>query len=337
MHLAVLEDRRGDAQVFDAAVGARADVDLVEADVRRRGDGVHVLRAVGEGHLGFELADVPVVDGGVGGVGVAEDRLHGELGRMLLQVPGGGGVGGDEAVLAPRLDGHVGHGHAGVHGQGVDGVARPLHGHVAGAVDAQLLDGVQDEVLAGDPGRGLAVHDDLQRLRHLEPDQARGGGDGGVGGADAGAEAAEGAVGHGVGVGADDHHAGGDQPLLREQGVFDAAAAHLEVVLHAVLAGEVAGGLGELGGPGVFGGDKVVVDQGDAAGIPDPADAELFELGDRQGGRALVHHQQIHLDLDQVRRLHLRLAGVAGQDFGGGGHTHLRGPPRLCLRAWRSR
>ena len=63
-----------------------------------------------------------------------------------------------------------------------------------------------------------------RRLGHLEPGLARGIAHASVGGADAGGERAEGAVGAGMGVGADDQIARAHHALLGQQRVLDAHA-----------------------------------------------------------------------------------------------------------------
>ncbi len=83
---------------------------------------------------------------------------------------------------------------------------------------------------------------------HLEPGFSRRHGGAHVRGAHAGGESAQGAVGAGVGVRADDGFAGGDQSLLRQQGVFDAHGAHIVEVVDVEAAGKGAALLALGGG-----------------------------------------------------------------------------------------
>ena len=106
-----------------------------------------------------------------------------------------------EAGFAARLDGHVGNGQATLDGERLDGGAAKLHGAVERAVDADLANDVQDDVL----GRGalgqLAVNLEADGLGHLEPGAAGGHANASVRGTHAGGERADAAIGAGVGVG----------------------------------------------------------------------------------------------------------------------------------------
>ena len=91
----------------------------------------------------------------------------------------------EQARLAAGLDGHVGNREAALDGERLDRGAGELHRAVERAVDADLADHVEDDVL----GRGalgkLAVHHDADGLGHLEPGAPGGHAHAGVGGAHA--------------------------------------------------------------------------------------------------------------------------------------------------------
>ena len=122
----------------------------VNGDLADLGEAAGVLGQVREGDLRLDIGAVPLVDLGVVGVGVAGEDS--ELARGAALQPGeGDGVGRDDAAFSAGLDGHVAHGEAAGHLQVLDDRTGELHGAVAGAVHADLADGVEDEVLAADP------------------------------------------------------------------------------------------------------------------------------------------------------------------------------------------
>src|SRR5699024_2950060 len=69
-HLLALQDLGGHGHVLQPAVGAGADDHLVDLDLAHFGDGVGVLRQVGEGHGGLDGAKVNLHGADVLGVGV---------------------------------------------------------------------------------------------------------------------------------------------------------------------------------------------------------------------------------------------------------------------------
>jgi hypothetical protein len=75
-----------------------------------------------------------------------------------------GVVGRDHPGAAATLDGHVADGHAPLHGQRADRRAGVLHDVTDGAVDADLADRGQDEVLGGHAEPELALITDDHRL-----------------------------------------------------------------------------------------------------------------------------------------------------------------------------
>ena len=139
-------------------------------------------------------------------------------------------VGGDHPGAGAGLDRHVADRHAPLHGQGGDGRA-PVLDHVADPpAGADAPDHGQDDVLGRHPGRGRALDLDGHR-----GGAALGEGLGGedvldLGGADAEGQGAEGAVGGGVAVAADDRHARQGEAELGADDMDDAlvAMAHRE-------------------------------------------------------------------------------------------------------------
>ncbi len=279
---------------------------------------------------GVDLEDARVL-----GVGVAGEDLAGRaraaafgpglqvLRRLLVEA--------DDAVLAAGLDGHVAHREALVDGQRVDGLAGELHGLVEGAVDADQADGVQHQVLAGDPRLRAARVDELDALGHAQPDAAPGHGGGEVGAAHAGAEGGHGAVGAGVAVGADDDVARRHHAHVGQEHVLDAHAPHLEVVDDLVLAGELAHLLGLARRLDVLVRREVVGHQGDAGRVEDLREPGLLELVDRQRGGDVVGQREVDLRLDDVAGMHLVAPRGASEDLLGDRGTHQTSPAAAAL------
>ena len=225
--------------------------------------------------------------------------------RAALDVLDGGLVGRDETGLGAPLDRHVADRHAALHRHPLDGPAAVLDDVALAAAGALLGDEGEDEVLGRDVGAGLAVDEHAhgagaglgQGLRgeHVL-DLAR---------ADAEGEGAEGAVGGGVRVAADDRHARLGQAQLRAHDVDDALLGVAEGVQgHAELGAVLAQGPHLEGGDGV--GDRPVdVGRGDVVVLgPDgqlrtahgaPGEAEALE---RLGARDLV--DEVQVDVEQV-------------------------------------
>ena len=237
----------------------------------------------------------------------------------------------DDAALAAGLDGHVAHGEALVHGERLDGLAGELHGLVQGAVDADEADGVQHQVLAGDPGARRARVDELEGLGHAQPHVAPGHGGGEVGAADAAAERGHGAVGAGVAVGADDDVARRHHAAVGQEHVLDAHAPDLEVVDDLVLAGELAHLHGLARGLDVLVGREVVGHEGDAGRVPDLGEPGLVELGDRQRRGDVVGQREVDLRLDDVAGVYLVAPRGACEDLLGDRGTHQTSPAAAAL------
>ena len=163
--------------------------------------------------------------------------------RPILQIGVGLVVGRDHAGARAAFDRHVADRHPPFHGQRFDRRSA-IFDHVAGAARrADLADDGENDVLGGDAGRKLAVDLDPHVLG-LGLDQRLGGQhmlD--LGGADAVGERAEGAVGRGVAVAADDRRARQGEALLGPDDVDDALP-RIELVV--IFDAELARVLGEL-------------------------------------------------------------------------------------------
>jgi hypothetical protein len=134
---------------------------------------------------------------------------RGALGRVLaaLQIVVRGLVGIHVPAARAALDAHVTDGHALVHGEAVEHVARVFVGEAHAAVHAQLLDDVEDDVLGVHAGPQLPVHFDAPDLQLFHGQGLRGQHVADLRGADAEGQGAERAVGGGVRIAAADGHA----------------------------------------------------------------------------------------------------------------------------------
>ncbi len=253
---------------------------------------------------------------GVGGA--FELRARGRTGPLGGGEPFEGRlVGGDHAGTAAALDRHVADGHAALHRERADRRAGVLHDVSGHAADAEPAEGAEDQVLGGDPEAQLARVEDSHRAG-LVLDHALGGEhvlD--LAGADAEGERAEGAVGGGVGVAADDRHAGLGHAQLGADHVHDPLAVGAERVdgdaeLVAVAlerfdlhAGELvldAGGHGRaVGGSVVVGGGEGAVGAAHLA----PGQAQPVE---GLGARDLV--DEVQVDVHQAGALAGHLVGL---------------------------
>ncbi len=307
------------AHVLDAPVGAAADDGLVDRDVARLGNRVGVRGQVRPGHGGLDGGGVDVPD-----PRVLRPLVGVVLGPRALAAavePGSRHVVDlDDARFGARLDRHVAHGEAPLHAQGPNGAAGELHRPVQGPVDADQPDDVQDDILARDAGRQLAVDDELEGFRHFEPGAARRHRHAQVGGANPRGERAERAVGAGVGVGADDQVAGTDDALFGQQRVLDAHAADLPVVLDPLGAGEVAHPLGLPGALDVLVGGVVVGHEAHPRAVEHLGRAQVLEDPDGDGCGDVVGEGDVEVALHELPGAHLGQAGVGGQNLLRHGH-----------------
>ncbi len=137
------------------------------------------------------------------------------------------------------------------------------------------------------------------------------------------AKRAEGAVGAGVRVAADDQLARRDQPFFGQHDVFDAAAPDVEEVLDVLLEREVFHELGELGRLRVLRRNEVILDERDLAGIEDAARAlHAAHHADRHGRGELVGQDEVDLGVDDLPRFDALEPGVARENLFGKCHAH---------------
>ena len=188
-------------------------------DVGALDDNLRVVLGVGVGSQRLPVRHSLVPRLALGGHGATLEVLEGDL------------VGGDDTGAGASLDGHVGDGHARLHGQLLDGVTRELNDGAGTARRADDADDVKDEILAGDSLGELALDGDAHVLAGGLEEGLSGEDVLHLGRADAEGKRAKGAVGGGVRVAAHDGGAGEGETLLGADDVHDALAAvvHAEV------------------------------------------------------------------------------------------------------------
>jgi len=226
--------------------------------------------------------------------------------RAPVQVGEGHLVRGHQAGAGAGFDGHVAEGHPGFHAHGAHGASGELQGATGAAGRADPADDVQDQVLGPHAFGQFALAADAEVAGPLLH-QGLGGQDVlHLAGADTEGQRAEGAVGAGVAVAADDGGAGQGEALLGADDVDDALArvqqrdvGHPEGRLLAVLFQglhlQAAGGVLDAG-PAVPGGDVVVHHRQGGLGPAHraPGQGEPFES---LGAGHFVH--QVAVDVEQ--------------------------------------
>ena len=291
-------------------------------DERRHGRGVEDDLLV-EDRVVVGDQRAPVRDGGV---------PVGALGRLgpALEVVERGLVGSDQAGLGAPLDAHVADRHARLHRERLDGRAAVLHDVPLAAAGAGVGDQAEDEVLGGDVVGQRAGDGDRHRLRAGLRQRLRGEHVLDLGGADAEREGAERAVRGGVGVAADDRHAGLGEPELRADDVDDALLDVAErVQTDAVLGGVATQRLDLRAADGVL--DRLVpVERGDVVvlGGEGQVGTAYGAPGQSQAveglrGRHLV--EEVEIDVEEVRLTASRGSGshqVLVPDLLGQGPAH---------------
>src|SRR6266404_327006 len=241
-----------DGNIHDGRAGFQAHVDQ---GALRRVLIIEVAEGVRVGHAGGDAGD----HAGIGAPGdlrrdVFRVQLHGhvELGAVVaaqlfpaldrflkgfaagnerspFEVRERGFVWRDHAGARAAFDGHVANCHAAVHGEAADGFAA-IFGDVSGAAaDADFADDGEDDVLGGDAGGALAIHDDVQRFGTRLREALRGEHVLDFAGADAEGERAKRAMRGSVAVAANDGLPGLRDAQLRADDVHDALLLAVQV------------------------------------------------------------------------------------------------------------
>ncbi|MHC3927196.1 hypothetical protein ACMZ4W_02302 [Brevundimonas naejangsanensis] len=159
------------------------------------------------------------------GTPVGDRRLEGRASRRMgaaVQPGEGRLVRGDQAGAGARLDRHVADGHPPRHVQVADGLTGVFDDEAGRPIGADPADDRQNQILGRDPETERPLHLDQHRSGALLHQGLGRQNMFDLGGADAEGQGAEGSVGGGVAVAADDGHARQGQPLFRPDDVNDA-------------------------------------------------------------------------------------------------------------------
>ena len=263
-----------------------------------------------KGDHGFQRSAVDRVLAVVQGIGIGlKDLVISGALESPGQIGPGDVVDADDTALGARLNGHVGHAHARLHGEGPDGGAHKFYGLVQGAVCADSANHLQNQILAVNALAQRAVQYELHGAGDLEPQLARGNGCGQVRGTNARAERAECAVGTCVRVASDNDLARANVSLFGEQGVTDTCASKLVVVLDAFFLGPGVQAFVQFRALDILGRLKVIWCHCNLLGIKHGVNTLVLEHGDRRGGGDIVTHDHVNIGIHEVARRHGGLTG----------------------------
>ena len=307
--------------ILHASVGAGADDHLVDLNVLQLPGRVGILRQMGAGHRGLNGRQVNFDGFFIGSifVGGINHRLPLRSALQIFQCPV---VHRENAVFRTGLNGHIADAQPVIHGQRSHAGARKLHALVQRAVHADPANDGEDHVLPADVGLQCPRQVEANGRGDLKPCLARGHTCGHIRAANTGGEGAQGTIGAGVAVCADDAVSGGDDALLRKQSMLDAHLAHVIEMADAVLAGELPAGFGLLGSLDILVGHKMVQDDDHLVLVIDPVKACFFELIHRHRGSDIIAQNNVQLGLDQLSGAHLRQTCMGRQNLLGHCHCH---------------
>ncbi|VTR65978.1 putative Flp pilus assembly protein TadG [Desulfosarcina cetonica] len=319
----------GNAQVADATVGARADIDLVHRCAGHFSHRLDVVRLVAEGDHGRKGGNVMVDGGAVDRVRVGQvacEISQGRLGGVVLildegpQVIHRGTVRFADAAGPAGFDGHVAKGHARFHVHGRHHRAGEFDHLVGGAVHPDAADYRENHVLGIDALGQVAGDVDAHGLGGFEGADPLEDAHFQVGGAHAGGKGAKGAVGAGVGIAHDHRVSRAHEAFFGKDGVADTVGANVEEILDGVAVGPGPQNLALQGGLGVLGRRDMVDDHLDSVGIEDAVLVAPFQIQDGRWGGDFVAEDRVQADHVHVR---IRRADtMVIEDFLCNGSTH---------------
>ncbi len=197
----------GQTPAAPGPAGAPGDVGLDLACVEHEIQVEHGVR--------ITLERCPVAERGVA---LRTFDIHGAAQHIV----GGQGIRRDQRAARRGFHGHVAQREAGFDAQLADRRSAVLHDIAARTLCADCADDPEDQVLGGGAGGKLAVHADAHGAGHAVDQRLGGQHMLNLGRADAEAERAERAVGGGMAVAADHHHARPDHAVLGRDHVLDA-------------------------------------------------------------------------------------------------------------------
>ena len=313
---ASLQYARNLAQVGERAVRAVAHVNLIHVHAPDFVDGNDVRGRVRLGDERPQPREIDVMPRFVIGVGIRPDQCVFAL-AVRFRPFSRDVVGLHHAGLRACFHQHVADGHALVDVEARHARAGEFDRFVQTAVDADVLQHLEDDVLAGHV-RGLrAVQIEAHRLGHAKPRFVQHHDGGHAGPAHAGAECAERPGSAGMRVTARDQIAGTDQPLFGNQRVLDAAFACVVKMLDALGRGEPAHVAQHARGGSVRRRREMVAHHGKVVGRRDRAATQVFKVpdGDRSV-RVVEQHDRVTQQVQQAAQG----GQIVGQKRELGGH-----------------
>ena len=207
--LSPFDQLRADPELFDPPVVAGAEESFIDMDPRALPRVDHVVHEMGLRDHRSDTGKIYFVLLRVHRAFIRrEHMLRGS--SVLFQIVDGEVVHLAETGLRSRFHAEVAETHAVGHAEGVESFSAELHRLVVGAVGADAADDGQDQVSGGDAFRQFSGQVEAERLRDKDPGGACHHGVEVICAADARAECAQGAVGAGVAVRAEDQLARGD-------------------------------------------------------------------------------------------------------------------------------
>ena len=223
---------------------------------------------------------------------------------------------GEYPVFCAGLNRHVRDREAIVHRKRRDPRSGEFERLVSRAVNADLADQVQDEILAAHMAAERACELNTDRLRNTEPGLPRRHSARHIGRTDARRERAERTVCAGVAVRADDKIARRHQSLFGKKRVFHAAVvADLEIVLDLLAAGEVAHAGALCRRLHILVGREVVGDERDLRAVENAFASEFRKLANRYGRGDVVAENEIEIGHYEFTGMDVFLACMERQNL----------------------
>src|SRR5665647_1526062 len=168
MNLMSLQDGSGYFQILNPPVGARTDHHLINKYVGSLTYRSSILGQMRESyyrlHCSYIIFNRPSVNriwvGMVNFIGSLNSPFYIIHGYLICT---------NNTVLSSCFNSHVGQRKTVVHRQATDGLAGKFHGHIAGTINPNISNGVQDKIFSAYPPRGFAVINKFNAFGYFKP------------------------------------------------------------------------------------------------------------------------------------------------------------------------